>query len=93
MQYSRAELLMAANNIYCTLDKNKWNFIPLEIRHYPAGANIIITQLNWHRRWRHRKSGKTARLAAVLKANPHKHAIPSVFLTNFRSLNKKMDKL
>lgn len=67
---------------------------PPEIRR-TAVSTLNIPPLKWRRRRRHRKQkrGKRGGLWAKLNANPHKPAIPSLFLTNSRSLNNKMDEL
>uniref|UniRef100_A0A665UD53 Reverse transcriptase domain-containing protein n=1 Tax=Echeneis naucrates TaxID=173247 RepID=A0A665UD53_ECHNA len=96
VQYSRAELLTAAVNALCThMDLNLWNTISPEIRRLPRETSFTHPPLKWRRRRRHRKQkrGKRAGLAAKLKANPYRPVIPSLFLTNSRSLHNKMDEI
>ena len=77
------------------LDKNNWDSIPPEIRRSPLSEELTIPLLRRrrHRRYRKQKRGKRGGIKAKLKANPHKPAIPSLFLANARSLNNNMDEL
>ncbi|XP_063322853.2 uncharacterized protein LOC134622792 [Pelmatolapia mariae] len=95
MQYSKTELLAVLNhkNLHTFAD-NDWDSIPPEIQTV-TDSNFTIPPLKWRRRRRHRKQkrGKRTGLKARLRATPHGPAIPSLFLTNSRSLNNKMDEL
>lgn len=92
LQNSQVELFLVAYT--CSPDKNYWDFIPPEIRRSPGSRESIISSLRRHRLQRRRKQKRGKRgLRAKLKANPHKPAIPSLFLANVRSVNNKMDEL
>lgn len=86
-------MVLDHTNLHTFYD-NDWDSIPPDIRRN-TDSNFTIQPLKWHRQWRHRKQkmGKRAWLRAKLSANPHRPAIPSLFLINSRSLNNKMDEL
>lgn len=58
----------------------------------PAGAFFVPTQCR-RRRQRQQKQGKRGGLWAKLRANPHRPALPSLLLSNCRSLVNKIDKI
>lgn len=88
MQYSRTELLMV-------LEQNCTRLMKAAVTSFHQRSeeqrtlNKTSVLLKWRRRWRHRKQkrGKWGGLRAKLKANPHKPAIPCLFLANSWSLN------
>lgn len=88
-----AQLLLFSNN------HAGFNFdtfaIPLEILCTAATTGVNIVPAKWRQRQRERKQkrGKGAGLHARRKDNPHRPALPSLFLTSCMSLTNKVAEL
>lgn len=69
--------------------------IPTDIARSPDSPWIIIPAGRRGRRHRQRKQKRGCKAGALarLRKQPHKPLLPSIFLTNARSLDNKMDEL
>lgn len=69
--------------------------IPEEIARTPGSPWIVVGPSKRRRRRRHRKQkrGRRSGLLARLRQQPHKPPLPSIILTNARSITNKMDEL
>ena len=78
-----------------TADFHCHNNIPDEIARPPGSPWIVISCGRRRRRRRERKQkrGRRSGLLARLRKDPHKLPLPSMFLSNARSLTHKMDEL
>lgn len=94
--YSRAELLCISSEYRCAFkNENAGYDIPTDIAR-PAGAPWIVVPLEKRRRRRRERKQKRGCRAGIhvrLGKNPHKPPLPSLFVTNARSLANKMDEL
>lgn len=95
LHYGRAKLLKIGNQ-YQDYSLGNLNFILPEIlRSEELSGTLIMPPVRRRRRRRYRKQkrGKRAGVRSRLQANPHRPALPSLFLTNARSLVNKMDEI
>lgn len=69
--------------------------LPDEIARHPGSPWTVVRSSRWRRRRRERKHKRGCRsgLLARLRKNPHNPPLPSMSLTNTRSLTHKMDEL
>ena len=95
--YSRQMLLDIGYNTKLTISAESGRIfdIPDCIARPPGAPWIVIGSDRRRRRRRERKQKRGCRsgLLAKLRSNPHKPPLPSMFLTNARSLLHKMDEL
>ena len=95
--YSRLDILNIGFqcNQVITSEFLESHYIPEEIARTPGSTWTIIGSSKRRRRRRHRKQKRGCRsgLLVRLREQPHKPPLPSVFLTNARSLANKMDEL
>lgn len=95
--YSRHELLIVG--LQCeqavTSDFVHLNNIPEEIARTPGSPWIVVGSNKRRRRRRYRKQKRGCRsgIFARLKRRPHKPPLPSMLLTNARSIVNKIDEL
>lgn len=95
LHYGRAELLKIGNRCQ-NYSSGNFSSIPPEILlSGELSGTLIIPPAKRRRRRRDRKQkrGKRAGIRARLQANPNRPALPSLFLTNSRSLVNKMDEV
>ncbi|XP_037400800.1 uncharacterized protein LOC119265147 [Pygocentrus nattereri] len=95
--YSRQTLLdinIHGTNIGFT-HQFHFNQLPPELIRTPGPSESLLPTASARRRRRQRKQrrGKRGGLRAKLRLNPHRPALPSVFLANVRSLPGKLDEL
>ena len=92
-KYSREELLRIGMRYGETNSSRSFNDnIPPEIAR-PANSPWFTIPGTKQRRRRRRKRGCRAGVKARLRRDPNRPALPSIFLTNARSLNNKFDEL
>ena len=95
--YSRQDLLNFGllHNRAVTREFPPAHSLPEEIARTPGTPWFVVGSGRRRRRRRHRKQKRGCRsgLAARLKRRTHKTALPSVFLTNARSITNKLDEL
>lgn len=71
----------------------KLDSIPPELQRIMGAFTTPPLWLRRRRRHRKQKQGKRSGLRARLYANPHRPALPSLLLTNARSLTNKLDEI
>uniref|UniRef100_A0A3B3I9A9 Reverse transcriptase domain-containing protein n=1 Tax=Oryzias latipes TaxID=8090 RepID=A0A3B3I9A9_ORYLA len=89
-QYSKTELLQISWNCQFNTPP-KSDFIPPEIQRTATAFTIPPLWPRRRRRYRKQKRGRRSGARARLHANPHRPALPSLFLANVRSLANKLD--
>lgn len=91
LKYSCAELLELNTGDTCRLTADLF-FISPEIVRTPFGTLAAARQRRKHCERRQRR-GKQAGVLTRLKANPFKPPLPTIFLSNARSIHNKMDEI
>lgn len=89
LHYSRTELLLLNNG---ALHLPVGHFIPQEITNPPPGTSAAADRRR-KRCERRQKRGKRAGVRARLKASPFRPPLPTIFLSNARSIRNKMDEI
>ncbi|KAL6490208.1 hypothetical protein MHYP_G00005530 [Metynnis hypsauchen] len=93
--YSRQDLLSIGlqHNQAVTSEFLDAHSIPEEIARTPGAPRFVVGSSRPYRQRRHRKQkrGCWSGLTARLKRQPHKPALPSVFLTNARAITNELD--
>ncbi len=93
--YSRQELINIGlqSRMAITADFQRANSIPADIAKPPGSTWIVIGCVKQRRRRKERKQkrGCRAGLLARLRKQPYKPPLPSLFLSNARSITHKMD--
>lgn len=95
IRYERAELLITRGQRWVYTAERPDSIPPEILRLGEPGDATFIQPRRRRRRHRERrqKRGKRGSLHARLKANPHRPALPSLFLANCRSLVNKIDEI
>lgn len=97
VSYSRQNLINLGfrHNLCITCDYQRSHNIPEEIARLPGSPWMVSPPGKRRRRRRERKHKRGCRSGsdARLRKQPHRPALPSLFLTNARSITHKMDEL
>ncbi|XP_030641384.1 NACHT, LRR and PYD domains-containing protein 12-like [Chanos chanos] len=93
--YSKQALLDINNRCTNIVLDFPFNFgeLPPELERTPRSVRQLIPtgSVRWRHRDRKQRRGKRGGLRARLRLNPHRQALPSIFLANARSLANKLD--
>ncbi|KAI3361639.1 hypothetical protein L3Q82_001999 [Scortum barcoo] len=89
-EHSRAKLLEIGESAHLRVFP-RLDFIPPEIQRIVEAFTIPPVAKETEEACINKKRGKRGGLRAKLQANPYRPALPSLFLTNTRSLVNKMD--